>query len=1098
VSAVRLVPLVAAGALAGALVGAAPAAAGEPAAAAGQSPADPTASVDPFIGTANGGNVFPGAVLPFGMASFSPENSRGNATRTAAPGGYRYDATRIRGFSLTHLSGTGCAGASGDIPFFPYVGEVTASPQLDATDAVYASTFSHAGETARPGYYAVRLDSGAGAELSATARTASGRFTFPSGQPATMLVRTSNSELVSTDAHVWIDPATHTVSGDVTSGNFCGYLSPEGRRSYYTLHFHAEFDQPFAAVGTWTDAVVTPGSTAASGGTTFDANGWPQPGRGSGAYLRFASGATVNVRVGISYVSAANAIANLHAENPAGTTLETVRDRAQEAWRRQLARIGITGGTPEQRTVFYTALYHALLHPNLFSDSGGEYWGFDQKPHRVGGRQRAQYANFSGWDVYRSQLQLVTLLEPAVGSDIAQSLFNQASQNGGAWDRWTHVSGGTHVMAGDPAAPAVAGIYAFGGRDFDVRGALASLVRAATVPTPQDLSSAGKPVMSVGERPSLDRYLRLHYVPAQSNAWGGAGETLEDVTADFAVTELARVTGDERTRRRFLARAQYWQNIYDPASGYIANRNEDGSWAPSSPASYSGFAEGTSAQYTWMVPHNVAGLFQAMGGNTAAARRLDAFFHSPDGAWTLSGAGGEHAEMDNEPSINTPWLYDYAGQPYKTQETVRQTVNTLWSTRPGGIPGNDDLGAMSSWYVFAALGMYPQVPSRADLVLASPLFPRAVIHRDGHRDIVVSAPRAAANAPYVHGLRVDGRATTRPWLPALFVATGGVLEYTVATTPDAGWGARAGDAPPSWRAGELPYAITTSPGRVVIPPGSATTVEIRAYPLGSRTPPARFRAAPPAGVAVTPASGRLVTDPASGIASASVTVSVAATTPEGRYPVPIEITSADHSALPPLAVTVLVGQPGTFAVLRNNIGITDDAGTHDEGDLDDGGVSLSRQALAAAGLAPGARTTPSGLAFTWRDVPAGQPDNIGCDGSELRLDDLPATATRLSFVGTGANGDQQGTATLRYADGSTDTVDLSFTDWTIGGGRGSLQFGNEIVAKSAYRNLTGGAREDVATYVFATRPVAIPAGKRFTAVTLPNNTDIHVFAVAAA
>jgi len=1089
VIALRAMAVVAAATITVALICAAPAAAED-------RPTDPTTSVNPFIGTANGGNVFPGAVLPFGMASFGPENSRGNGTRTAAPGGYRYDATKIRGFSLTHLSGTGCAGASGDIPFFPHVGDVTTSPPLDATDAVYASTFSHPNETARPGYYSVRLDSGAGAELSATARTTSGRFTFPAGKPATMLVRTSNSELVSTDATVRVDPATRTVTGSVTSGNFCGYLSPEGRRSYYTLHFHAEFDQPFTGVGTWTDGTVTPGGTTARGGTTYGANGWPQPGKGSGAYLRFASGATVNVRVGISYVSALNAAANLRAENPAGTTLSTVRDRAREAWRRQLGRISIGGGTPEQRTVFYTALYHALLHPNLFSDANGEYWGFDQKRHRVTGRQRAQYANFSGWDVYRSQLQLVTLLEPTIGSDIAQSLYNQASQNGGVWDRWTHVSGGTHVMAGDPSAPALAGIHAFGGRDYDVPGALKSLLRAATIPTPLDLSSAGKPVMSVGQRPSLDKYLRLHYVPAQSNAWGGAGETLEDVTADFAVAELARATGDERTWRQFVARSQYWQNVYNPEPGYITNRNEDGSWAPSSPASYSGFAEGTSAQYTWMVPHNIAGLFQAMGGSAAASRRLDAFFHSPDGGWALTNAGGEHAEMDNEPSINTPWLYDYAGQPYKTQATVRQTVNTLWSTQPGGIPGNDDLGEMSSWYVFATLGMYPQVPSRADLVLASPLFPHAVIHRDAGRDITISAPQAAADTPYVRSLRVNGRTTTRPWLPASFVASGGVLDYTLAATPDTGWGARAEDVPPSWRLGELPYAVTTSPGRVVIPPGSAAAVTVKAYRLGSRTPEVRFRMAPPAGVTVTPAGGRLVTDPATGVASTRVTIGVPATTPEGRYPVPIALTSTDHATLPPLAVTVVVGQPGSFAVLRNNVGISDDAGSHDEADLDDGGASLSRQALAAAGLTPGARVTPSGLAFTWPDVPAGQPDNIGADGFELRLPDLPAAATRLSFVGTAANGDQQSRATLRYIDGSTDEIDLSFTDWTISGGRGTLLFGNEIVARTAYRNLAGGAKEDTATYVLATKPIPIPAGKRVAAVNLPDNTDIHVFAVA--
>src|SRR5947199_413970 len=287
----RTVVAAAVAALMAPLLAATPARAEDPAAV-----SDPTASVNPLIGTANGGNVFPGAVLPFGMASFSPENSRGNQTRTAAPGGYRYDATKIRGFSLTHLSGTGCAGASGDIPFYPHVGTVTTSPSADTADAVYASTFAHTNEVARPGFYSVKLDSGATADLSATTRTGAGRFTFPAGQPATLLVRSANSELVSTDAQVHVDTARHTVTGSVTSGNFCGYIGTENRRSYYTLHFHAEFDQPFTAVGAWTDGTVTPGATSASGGTQFAPNGFPVPGKGSGAYLRFADGATVTMR----------------------------------------------------------------------------------------------------------------------------------------------------------------------------------------------------------------------------------------------------------------------------------------------------------------------------------------------------------------------------------------------------------------------------------------------------------------------------------------------------------------------------------------------------------------------------------------------------------------------------------------------------------------------------------------------------------------------------------------------------------------------------------------------------------------------------------
>src|SRR6266511_2857674 len=393
-----------------------------------------------------------------------------------------------------------------------------------------------------------------------------------------------------------------------------------------------------------------------------------------------------------------------------------------------------------------------------------------------------------------------------------------------------------------------------------------------------------------------------------------------------------------------------------------------------------------------MVPHNVAGLFAAMGGTAKAAARLDAFFRNPDGSWALTRAGGTHAEMDNEPSLNAAWLYNYAGQPYKTQETVRQVVNTLWSTQPAGIPGNDDLGEMSSWYVFAALGLYPQVPSRAELVLASPLFPFARIARDGGRDIVIRAPQA--------------------------------------------------------------------------------------------------------GLLAQPASGSLPVDATTGVGAVPVTITVAPGTPDGRYSVPITVTTADRAALPRLAVTVVVGQPGSFAVLRDNVGISDDAGTHDEADFDTGGVSFSRQALATAGLTAGAQSTVDGLAFTWPAVPAGEPDNIAGGGVQLTLR-LPATATRLSFVGSGSNGNQQGTAILSYTDGTADQIDLSFSDWTLGGGGGMLMFGNLVVAKTPYRNEAGGGRDPVATYMLATAPFTIPAGKQVAAVKLPANPDLHVFAVAS-
>src|SRR5215469_6209738 len=323
---------------------------------------DLAALVNPFIGTTNGGNDYPGATLPLGMLAWSPEEPRNRPRRQvegvpgsmrddpgrpAAPGGYEYTSNRISGFSLTHLMGTGCAGASGDIPFMPYVGEVTSSPADDLRAEIYGSTFSHDDETAQAGYYKVKLQNGATAELTTTLRTGSGRFTYPADKPAVMLVRTANSETGSTDAHIKIDNANRTVSGSVTSGNFCGYIGTVNRRSYYTLYFVAQFDAPFLSTGTWQDSAVRPGTKEARGGTTYGPKGFVPPGKGSGGWVALdtSKSASVGVRVGISYVSEGNAEANLRAENPEGTPFEAVRQKAHATWKNTLSRVEIEGGT---------------------------------------------------------------------------------------------------------------------------------------------------------------------------------------------------------------------------------------------------------------------------------------------------------------------------------------------------------------------------------------------------------------------------------------------------------------------------------------------------------------------------------------------------------------------------------------------------------------------------------------------------------------------------------------------------------------------------------------------------------------------------------
>jgi putative alpha-1,2-mannosidase len=341
-----------------------------------------------------------------------------------------------------------------------------------------------------------------------------------------------------------------------------------------------------------------------------------------------------------------------------------------------------------------------------------------------------------------------------------------------------------------------------------VQAAEQSLVNAATVPTQNDSLDSGDATIGAGcaigcpgQRPDLTDYLSMHYVPAQNcHCWGAAGETLEDSNADFSVAQLALAVGDTATYQKFLQRGEYWQNVFNPAftsgtfTGYAWNRNNDGTWATGfSPTSSRGFAEGSTTQYSWMVYDDVAKLTELMGGTAATISRLDAFF---DAFFNSTGSSSLRFDPTNEPDIQTPWMYDYLGVPSKTQSAVRQVVNLRWTNTTGGITGNDDLGTMSAWNVWASLGMWPYAPGRADLVLGSPLFPHIVVHRGNGTTITIDAPGASGNTYYVQGLSVNGAGSSKPWLPASFVSDGGTLQYTLSDTPS-NWGSDPADAPPS-------------------------------------------------------------------------------------------------------------------------------------------------------------------------------------------------------------------------------------------------------------------------------------------------------------
>ena len=784
---------------------------------------DLAAYVDPFNGTKPGapnfgtgggaGNTFPGPVVPFGMTQWGPDTSPSSEN---AGGGYSYDDSRIRGFSVRRLSGAGCAN-EGDVPFMPTTKPIARSPVDPLStefDDSFRPSFSHRDEAAAPGFYRVGLNPGTGdrigAELTATTRTGIGRFTYPATRTASVLVNATGSRTGDSGGAVRIDRTGREVTGSASSGGFC--FEP----NKYKLYFAARFNRPFAAYGTWTRQALAPGSTSAEDFSLSDpsAMGGYGPTAQTGAYVTFdtTKHRVLEARVGISFVSVDNARRNLDAE-VRGRDFGSVRARARRAWDRALGKIRVQGGSGADRRTFYSMLYHALVAPTTFSDVDGRYRGMDGQVHTAAGY--TQYADFSGWDVYRSQMPLLGLIAPRRASDFVRSLL--ADQRESGWlPKWSVANGHTVVMTGDPADPTIASIWALGGRGFDRRAALAAMVKGAT-------RSGRSTNAGYVERQAIDDYQRLGYVPHEKDAnvvtegvdayrrampapdpanadlaWGSAGTTLEYATDDFAVARLAAATGDRATCRKFLARSGNWRNVFDSSIGNARPRLASGPFVdpydPNSndPLSSQGFAEGDGAQYTWMVPQDPAGLFGALGGRRAATARLDYFFQELN-----AGFSSPHAFLGNEPNSNVPWLYDWVGRPYETQGVVRRAILSLFNSSPGGYPGNDDLGQMSAWYVFGALGLYPPVPGTDVLALGSPLFPTATI-RLPHGRLTIRAPSAARDAPYVRGLAVDGRRWRKPWLRLGAVAHGGTLAFDLGKTPNVRWGSDRSAAPPSF------------------------------------------------------------------------------------------------------------------------------------------------------------------------------------------------------------------------------------------------------------------------------------------------------------
>jgi len=738
----------------------------------------------PMCGTTGDANTFPGAVAPFGMIQWSPDTEAG-----MRKGGYSGRDSRISGFSLDHISGAGCNYGE-DFQFMPVLGAELMPPNGSRT--AFATSFSHTNEVAKPGYYGVTLDNGIKVELTTTVRSGFGRFTFPAGETATMAIN-AGSDVNGPDASaININPARREISGWSIGGYFCSeYNNPRNRSGdVRTIYFYAVFDHPFAAYSTWSDRVLVRGATNGTG-------------IASGAFVTFDTSKrrTVLAKVGISYVSVANARANLEAENPVSAFTAKDFDKrvaaASNTWNSWLNRIQVSGGTTDELQTFYSMLYHALIGPSVVSDVNGQYAGYDGQVHTTMGG-RVQYGVFSGWDIYRSECQLLGMIAPQEAGDMAQSLLVDYQQ-GGAFPRWGVITEDSGVMMGDPAAPIIADFYSFGATNFDAPTALTGLVRAATDP------SVRAPRSKTNERDALADYLKLGYVPEhQRGGYGNVSMTLEYDSADFALAQFAKALGDETDYAMLMHHAQNWRNLFNPETGYLQMRRRDGSWAPgftNNVGRYDGdtaYVEGTAGQYFWMVPFNLKTLADRLGGTDVAAKRLDAFFTRLNVG--DSGPNAWMAWVGNEPCLETPWIYCFLGQPCKAQQTVRRIMTGLYSATDVAYPGNDDVGEMSSWYIFSALGMYPELPGSDVLVLDSPLFPKAVLHLQ-NGDVTIIGRGAGKNAPYVQSLEVNGQTWDKPWLRYSDVSRGGTLVYDLGPAANTNWGSNPADAPPSYTDG---------------------------------------------------------------------------------------------------------------------------------------------------------------------------------------------------------------------------------------------------------------------------------------------------------
>ncbi|MDR0184269.1 GH92 family glycosyl hydrolase [Lysobacter arvi] len=733
------------------------------------------ASVDPFIGTGGEGHTFPGATVPFGMVQLSPDTqikSRKEGYGWAA--GYRYDDHTIVGFSHTHFSGTGHSDL-GDVLVMPIAGDV----KLERGDVAqpgsgYTSRFDHKDERAEPGYYAVTLqDYDIRAELTASPRVGVHRYTFPKGKPAHVLVDLRTSMYDYPGKVQWSRLRMRP------DGTLTGFRETRGWAPGRQLYFAMRFSKPVSGhqFHDTEENVVYKG---------FPPPGEKDPrqraqieGRQLVGALDFdsAAGDTMVVKVAISPVSEEGAIANLDAEVP-GFDFDAVRADAKAQWTQALAALDVEAPEPMRRSV-YTALYHTLMGPSLFMDADGRYRGPDNAVHQAKGF--TNYSTFSLWDTYRALHPLLTIVQPEQRTnDFVNSLLASRRHSPyGVLPVWSFHGLETWCMIGYHAVPVIADAYMKGIRGYDANEALDAMVASA----------------SYGPYDGMAQYMQLGYVPIDEEG-EAASKTLEYAFDDWTISRMADAMGRREVASQFAKRAGNWKHAFDPSTGFMRARKRDGAFREPFDPTASGYGtdytEGNAWQYSWYVPQDVAGLAAAHGGDEKLLARLDAVFdakvdpkifeHMED----ITGLIGWYAH-GNEPSHHVAYLYAYAGQPWRTQARLGHIMQTQYAPRPDGLAGNDDLGQMSAWYVFTALGFYPVAPGSNEYVIGRPFLPRATLNLPNGKRFTVVAEGLDDAHPYIGNATLNGKPLERAFLGHEEIMAGGELRFTMQAQPNKIW-----------------------------------------------------------------------------------------------------------------------------------------------------------------------------------------------------------------------------------------------------------------------------------------------------------------------